>query len=235
MTPGLKDKLFMLCINQEKGDLRYSTYFHHLIFYAAMLELVNRNKVFLSQGVWTISDQQTGDRVLDEVILIAQKHYVTKSVWFSSNISTRTSKLLSKQVEWMVENKWIEATKTSFLGIPTGHRFRIRKPESLRPDLQNLERVLIYGRKPTPEVWMLIQLLGAPKILNQLFRNNEWKQKARKRYKELYNDPPLEQAEAYAAIVRKLKETVISSLPQFRRLTHRVDNTHAVLFPMFEI
>lgn len=215
MTPGLKEKLFMLSINQEKGELRYSTYFHHLIFYAAMLELVNRNKVLLSQGTWTITDQQTGDRVLDEVIRIAQKHNGTKTFWFFSNITARTSKLLSKQVEWMVENKWIEATKTSFLGIETGHKFRIRKPESLRPDLQNLERVLIYGRKSIPEVWMLIQLLGAPRILHKLFRINESKQKAMKRYKELYKEPPLEQAEAYVAIIRKLKETVTSSLSQY--------------------
>jgi len=211
MQTGLKEKLLLLSINQENGGLRYQHNFYLLIFYASLLDLSQKNLVTIEQGIWQISEVQTGDPVLDEVLKIMLSRKGKKAEWFSLNLSTKTHKLFSQQVGWMVTNKLTEVVKTSFLGIPTGYRFRILKPERLRPDLLHLERALIYGRKPHPETWMLIQILGATGILKNLYRSSESKQRAHARYKELCKMPPLENSETTTIIIKKLLEAIKSS------------------------
>jgi hypothetical protein len=208
MEMGLKEKLLLLSINQENGNLRYQYNFYLLIFYASLVDLAKRNLVRIVDGNWQVTEKQTGDPVLDQVLKILLPSNDKKAVWFSLNKSTKAQKLLVHQVEWMVANRMIEAVKTSFLGIPTGYRFRIYKPEMLRPDLLNLERVLIYGRKPQPDTWMLIQCLGAPGILKCHFRSSESKRRAHARYKELRKMPPGGKTETSAVIINKLRNDV---------------------------
>ncbi|HAJ99171.1 MAG TPA: hypothetical protein DCM62_04025 [Bacteroidales bacterium] len=208
---GFKEKLFLLSIDQENGRLKSQNNFYLVILYASVWELMRKKLIVIHEKNWQISQKPTNDPVLDEVQSILAKSDGKKPQWQTLNISTKSQKLFKLQVEWMVRNKWIEASRTSFLGIPTGYRFRILKPEILRKDLTALERVLIYGRKPSPEAWMMIQFLGIPRILRSFFRSSESKQRVNTRFSELNKTPPFEVPTEFVLIIKKFKEAIESS------------------------
>jgi hypothetical protein len=208
METGLKEKLFLFCINQEKGTIRQRQNLSTLIFYASLLELARKGILKIEDGRWYFQQQDTGDPVLNEVIRILMPRDGQKTSWVLGRTPFQITRLFSRQVEWMKATKLVQVKEVTFLGIKLGYRFRIGKPDQLKPDLLKFERVLIYGRPPDLNTHLLIILFGISEQIKHLFPSSENKRRAQERFKELSQLPPEENPETYTLIIKKLKEAL---------------------------
>ncbi len=208
METGLKEKLFLFCINQEKGTIRQRQNLSTLLFYASLLELARKGLLKIEDGRWYFQQQDTGDPVLNEVIRILIPRDGQKTAWVLGRTPFQTTRLFARQVEWMKATKLIQVREVTFMGLKLGYRFRISKPDQMKPDLLKFERVLIYGRPPELDTHLLIILFGISEQIKHLFPSSENKRRAQERYKELSKLPPEENPEAYALIFKKLQEAL---------------------------
>ncbi len=208
METGLKEKLFLFSINQEKGFIRQRQNFSTLIFYSSLIELAQKGLLRIEEGRWYFEQQDTGDPVLNEVIRILLPRDGQKTSWVLGRTPFQITRLFTRQVEWMKATKLVQVREITFLGLKLGYRFRISKPDQLKPDLLKLERVLIYGRPPELDTHLLIIMLGIAQQQKKLFPSSENKIRAHQRYKELCKLPPAQNPETYTLIIKKLKEAL---------------------------
>jgi hypothetical protein len=208
MKTGLKETLFLFCINQEKGNIRQRQNLSTLIFYASLLELAQKGILRIEEGRWYFQQQDTGDPVLNEVIRILLPRDGQKTSWVLGRTPFQITRLFTRQVEWMKATKLVQVREVTFLGFRLGYRFRISKPDQLKSDLLKLERVLIYGRPPELDTHLLIILLGISEQIKTLFPSSENKGRARERFKELCKMPPAQNPETYTLIIKKLQEAL---------------------------
>jgi len=208
MKTGLKEKLFLFCINQEKGNIRQRQNLSTLIFYASLLELAQNGILRIEEGRWYFRQQDTGDPVLNEVIRILLPRDGQKTSWVLGRTPFQITRLFTRQVEWMKATKLVQVREVTFLGLRLGYRFRISKPDQLKSDLLKFERVLIYGRPPELDTHLLIILLGISEQHKKLFPSSENKRRTQERYKELCKMPPAQNPETYTLIIKKLQEAL---------------------------
>ncbi|MBW6498626.1 MAG: GPP34 family phosphoprotein [Bacteroidales bacterium] len=208
METGLKEKLFLFCINQEKGIIRQRQNLSTLLFYASLLELARKGVLKIEDGRWYFQQQDTGDPVLNEVIRILMPRDGQKTSWVLGRTPFQITRLFTRQVEWMKATKLVQVREVTFLGLKLGYRFRISKPDQMKPDLLKFERVLIYGRPPDLNTHLLIILFGISEQIKHLFPSSENKRRAQERFKELSKLPPEENPEAYTLIFKKLQEAL---------------------------
>lgn len=208
METRLKEKLFLFSINPERGNIRQRNNFSTLLFYSSLFELTRLGLLRIEDGRWNMTEQDTGDPVLNEVLRIILPKNGQKTQWVLSTIPFRITRLFTIQLEWMRSQNLIQVRDVKFLGMRLGYRFRISKPDQLKPDLLQLERSLIYGRQPAPQTHLLILMLGVAGLHKNLFRSSEMSKRADVRYKQLRktnfeNDP-----ETYSEIFKKLREAL---------------------------
>lgn len=208
METRLKEKLFLLSINPEGGNIRQRNNFSTLLFYSSLFELAGLHLLRIEEGRWNIMEQDTGDPVLNEVLRIILPKNGQKTQWVLSSVPFKITRLFKMQAEWMRTQNLVQVQEIKFLGMKLGYRFRISKPDQMKPVLLQLERVLIYGRKPAPQMLLLVLLLGVGGLHKRLFRGSETKKRVNYRYKELRkthfdNDP-----ETYMVIFKKLREAL---------------------------
>lgn len=208
MELGLKEKLFLFSVNQETGIIRNRTHFNSLIFYSSLFDLARMGSLTIENGHWHFREKLFDDPVLDKVLKILLPKQGQKTQWVLSRVPFQISRLFPLQVDRMKSQKLIQVRDIIFLGMRLGYRFRIMKPGLLRPDLQKLERTLVYGRKPDKELLLLIMLLGVSGQHKRLFPGSEIKKRVHQRYREIRSTPVLPQTETYRIIFKKLRESL---------------------------
>ncbi len=204
METRLKDKLFLLSINQQGGNIRQRYNFNTLIFYSSLFDLASMGLLRIEDGRWNILKQDTCDPVLNEVLRLILPKSGQKTQWVLASIPYRITKLFGKQVNLMQTLKLIQVQDIKFLGMKLGNSFRISKPNQIKPDLLQLERVLIYGRKPGLQTLLLVYLLGVAGLHRHLFGSNELKSRAHFRYKQLRKTTFENEPETYSVILKEL-------------------------------
>ncbi|MDX9940981.1 MAG: GPP34 family phosphoprotein [Bacteroidales bacterium] len=205
---GLKDNYFLFSIDQEKGSIRQSSQLSNLILYGGLLELAMKSLVRVENGHWYFVQQETNDPVLNDLLGILLPRDGRKTRWVLGRMPFKTLRIVNLQIRWMQAQRMIEATEKKFLGFRVGYRFRVNRPDQLKPVLLDLERVLMYGRKPEPGVHLLILLLGITGQLKHFFTTSEMKKRAQERFRELEKEPLSELGESYAVIYKKLREAM---------------------------
>ena len=208
MKLGLKEKLFLFSVNQETGIIRNRAQFNSLIFYSSLFDLARMGSLTIENGHWHFREMLFDDPVLDKVLNMLLSKQGQKTQWVLSRIPFQTGSLFRLQVDRMKSQKLIQVRDITFLGMRLGYRFRVMKPGLLKADLLQLERTLVYGRKPDTELLLLIMLLGVSRQHKRLFSGSEIKKRVHRRYRELRNTPAHPRPETYRVIFKKLRETL---------------------------
>lgn len=211
METLLKDKLFLLSINQQGGKIRQRYNFNTLIFYSSLFDLASMGLLRIENGRWNILEQDTLDPVLNEVLKLILPKSGQKTQWVLASIPYRITNLFRKQVNLMLTLKLIQVQEIKFLGLKLGNRFRISKPTLIKPDFLQLERALIYGRKPDQKTLLLVFLLGVAGLHRFLFGSAELKTRAHARYKSLRKTTFENEPETYSVILKKFLENMKAS------------------------
>ena len=208
METGLKDKYVLFSINQEKGNIRQRVQLSNLVLYGGLLELALKGLLKVEDGRWHFIQQDTGDPVLNDLLNSLMPREGQKTRWVLGRIPFKTMRIVNHQIRWMKSQSLVQTTDKHFLGFRVGYRFRVSKPDKLKPDLLKIERVLMYGRKPEPETLLLILLLGVTSQLKHFFVSGEMKKRGHQRYRELQKKPLQELGETYTVIFKKLCEAM---------------------------
>lgn len=208
MEIGLKDKYFLFSIDQGKGIIRQRTQLGNLILYGGLLELALKGLIRVENGRWYFVQQETGDTVIDDLLLTLLPREGQKTRWVLGRMPFKTIRIVNQQISWMQSQRLIQTTDIRFLGFRFGYRFRISKPDQLKPILLQLERVLMYGRKPESEIYLLILLLGITGQLKHFFTTSEMKKRAQERFREIEKQTLTELGESHWVIYKKLREAM---------------------------
>ena len=208
METGLKDKYVLFSINQETGNIRQRTQLSNLVLYGGLLELGLKGLIKVEDGRWYFVQQDTSDPVLNDLLNSLLPREGKKTRWVLGRIPFKAMRIVSHQIRWMKSQRLVQTTDKHFLGFRVGYRYRVSKPDQLKPDLLKMERVLMYGRKPEPETLLLILLMGVTSQLKHFFVSSEMKKRAHQRYKDLQKKPLTELGETFPVIFKKLCEAM---------------------------
>ncbi|MEE4176809.1 MAG: GPP34 family phosphoprotein [Bacteroides sp.] len=208
METGLKETYFLFSINQEKGNLRQRSQLSNLIMYGSLMDLAMKGLLKIEDGRWHFVQKDTGDPVLNGILEFLVGRDGQKTRWALRGLLLKKNRLVSQQIDWMRKQRLIQTSVVRFLGIKVGYRFRVNKPDKLKPELLKLERVLIYSRKPDREIHLLILLLGVTGQLKKLSPSSEMKTRVQNRFKDLQKSLLALQGETYSVIYKKLQEAM---------------------------
>lgn len=208
METGLKERYFLFSIDPEKGNLRQRPQLSNLLMYGSLMDLALKGLLRVEKGRWHFLQKDTGDPVLNGILEFLAGRDGQKTRWALRGLPLQKTRQISRQIEWMRSKSLIQTSDIRFLGFKIGYRFRVSKPDKLKPELLKLERVLIYSRKPDTETHLLILLLGITGQLKKLFPPGEIKTRVQNRFKELQKSLLADQGETYSAIYKKLQEAM---------------------------
>jgi hypothetical protein len=185
MQPGYREKIIMHAFYPRRSDASRTNAIKFIFFYACLFELAERGILKTDGSLLWCRETATGDRVLDSVI----SHLVPLSgknmIRLHLLVARRASELYRLQMEQMTESRYFLKEDITFISWKVGTRYKVHRYDILKPDLTRLERVLVYGRKPDPALFPLIILTGEGKLLKNIFSAREFRDRAKKRYKQL--------------------------------------------------
>jgi len=181
----------------------------HILFYACIVELLEKGIVVVENKRIKCRDAETGDPVLDNVVSLLLPYSGKKLSRIAYQlVPKKATGIYRKQKELMAEHNLLEKEDISILMWKVGNSYRVRNYDILKPDIKKLERVLVYGRKPDRETMLLAVLAREGKLFKNIFRNYEFRKNAEKNYKVLLNSGLIAHDQAITALRKSYKHSL---------------------------
>lgn len=185
MTNLIKDQLILLCIHPEKGWVRKKSIIGQVLFSAALIDLTVRGYLKVEDGKISAVYEELNDPVLNDLLKRLSDQNGKKIGGFFTKQSLRLNAIYNMQMRYLESRHLISISPVEWMGITWGKRYRVIRSDSLKPLIYDLERTLIYGRKPDLNTRFLIEFLGLLDLLGVFFVDHEFRTKAKKQYFEL--------------------------------------------------
>lgn len=185
MKSALKDQLILLAIHPEKGWVRQKSVIGNVLLAAALIDLTLQSAFKIDDGKIGVNPFVSDDPVYSDLLAQISAMQGKKFSWLITKLSIRTNKYFNMQMNHLESRRLISSSPVEWLGITWGKRYRVTRGDSLKPIIYQMERTLIYGRKPDLNTRFLIEFLGLLDLLGVFFVDKEFRTKARKQYFEL--------------------------------------------------
>lgn len=206
MKTRIKDQLILLCIHPEKGWVRAKNAIINILLAAALIDLTLEDLLSIESGKINIESAELDDPLLNELVIKLTANQGKKLSWVLPKLSIYGNRYYRMQMTYLDNTHQISTENVQWLGITWGKRYHVHRSDRLKPFITDLERVLVYGRKPDSETLILINLLGSAELLKSFFPGIEIKNRVIKRYKEMAGQLLIGEDESLAAIFKTLNE-----------------------------
>ncbi len=177
----IKDLITLLSINQAKENIRNRQRYGFVLLAGAISDLLFMNKICLDNGKISVLSTESGDDVLNSLLGRLFKHNGKSLSRFLSNQKDKLGGLSRSQMKHLQSAGLISIQQISFSGVITGRRYRLRKPDQLKPVLRVCDRVLIYGRKPDQKTAVIVSLMRIMELIRVYYGETELRGRAQER------------------------------------------------------
>lgn len=208
MQPGYKEKIIMHFLWPDRRCASNITIVRYIMFYACMFELSEKKLLWVEGSRIWCKQSETGDSVLDEVLSLLLPLSGKKLARLQLMVPQKAAGIYKKQLALMTEQNFLEREDVTFLLWKVGNRYRVRKYDILKPGITKLERILVYGRKWDRSAMIITLLAGEGNLFRNIFRTKEFRNKAKRRYRELLDSNNLREDET----IYQLRKTLRKSL-----------------------
>jgi len=211
MKTRIKDRLILLSIHPEKGWVRSKNAIINILLAAALIDLALENLLTIESGKINIKPAELNDPLLDELIAKLSANQGKRLSWVLPKIAMYGNRYYRMQMTYLDNTHQISTENVEWLGITCGKRYRVHRSDRLKPMITDFERVLVYGRQPSCETLILINLLGSAELIKTFFAGKEIKSRVGKKYKELSGFLSAEEDESLAVIFKVLSDMLKQS------------------------
>ncbi|MDX9929050.1 MAG: GPP34 family phosphoprotein [Bacteroidales bacterium] len=185
MEPDYRELLIMHAYYPRKVPFFNQTGMRTVMFYACLFELSATGHIHVADDRLMVNGRETGDHVLDRVLELVTPLSGAKLSRLQLLVPNKSAAVYRKQMETMTERNYITYDEVSFLFWPLYRKYRVVKQDLLKPSLRELERMLVYGRKPVREKWNFALLALEAGLFRNIFTSAESRKSARKRGREM--------------------------------------------------
>ncbi len=208
MQPGYREKIIMHAFYPKKQRFANPNVLKSVLFYACLFELAEKG-ILGTEGIrlWC-RESETGDPVLDRIISLLIPLSGKKLSRLQLLVPRRAGEIYKKQMELMTENHYLLREEIVFISWKVGNRYRVRKYDLLKPGITKMERALVYGRVPDRETWLTALLAGEANLMDNIFPTREYRERAKKRYKELLGSEFHREDKTIFQLRKSLKKTL---------------------------
>lgn len=208
MQPGYKEKIIMHFLWPDRRCASNITIVRYILFYACMFELSEKKILRVKDSRIWCKQCETGDPVLDEVLSLLLPLSGKKIARLQLMVPQKAAGIYRKQMVLMTEHNFLEREDITFLLWKLGNRYRVRNYDILKPGITKLERILVYGRKWDRKTMLLTILAGEANLFHNVFRTKEFRNKAKKRYRELLDSNTLREDETIFQLRKTLRKSL---------------------------
>lgn len=200
----IKDQLILLCIHPEKGWVRKNQQIGYALMAACLFDLVISGNLRLPDNRISATPVQMEDPLLDEMLQKMLKLEGKRISWVTNGLTFRQRSNYRLQMKYLEQSHQISSRPVEWMGIIWGKRYRVNRADSLKPLINAMDRVLIYGREPELRLRLIIELLGMLGLLSNFFSDGELKTRAKHRFKQIAKQPYPEHQQELNAIRKEL-------------------------------
>lgn len=179
--------MVLLCVDQDKGWVRRRSVIGYALLAAAFCDLAISGQFSLESGRIEAEDSSRDDAVLADLMASLIKMQGKRYSWSLSGFTMRVNRRYRLQMQHLEREHLISSRPVEWLGISWGKRYRVNRIDRLKPLITQFERVLIYGKEPSLETRLLIEILGTMDLLGVIFCDKELHSRAKKRFYEIYS------------------------------------------------
>ncbi|MFP4366443.1 MAG: hypothetical protein ACLFQA_05050 [Bacteroidales bacterium] len=208
MQPEYKEKIIMHFLWPDRRRASNITIVRYLLFYACMFQLAEKSIVSVKDGKLWCRAEETGDPVLDDIILMLVPLSGKKLIRLQVLVPLKAPAIYKKQMALMTEHNYLEKEDIRFLLWKTGNRYRVRNYDILKPGITKLERILVYGRKWDRSTMLMTLLLGEGNLFRSIFRPKDFRNKAEVRYRVLLGSRLLREDHTIYQLRKTLKKSL---------------------------
>lgn len=208
MQPGYKEKIIMHFLWPDTSRASNITIVRYILFYACLFELADKGILKTEFNRFWCKDSKTGDPVLDDVISLLVPLSGKKLSRLQLLVPQKAPVIYNKQMAFMTEHNYLEKKEIRFLLWKVGNRYRVRNDDILKPGITKFERTLVYGRKWDRPTMLMTLLAGEANLFSNLFRTQEFKKKAKLRYRELLDSAIFRESHTIYHLRKTLKKSL---------------------------
>jgi hypothetical protein len=208
MQPGYREKIIMHAFYPKKQRFANSNVLRTVLFYASLFELAEKGILVTEDTRFWCRESETGDPVLDRIISFMVPLSGKKLSRLQLLVPRRAGEIYKKQMELMTENHYLLKEEILLIAWKVGSSYKVRKYDLLKPGITKMERALVYGRFPDRETWLTALLAIEANLMNNLFQTKEYRERAKKRYKELLGSEFHREDNTIYQLHKSLKKTL---------------------------
>jgi Golgi phosphoprotein 3 len=183
----LSEELLLLALKDKKGTLvsSASMALPYGLAGAALMELTLRGRLRLKDGKFAVNNPTpTGDDLLDEALTrIRSSKKERKSKYWVSKLSG-IKKMKNRLLDRLVDQGILRREERRILRVIPSKRYPTVYSGPEMKLRERIRSVVLEGKKPDERTMIIISLLYACKLVNEVFEKDERK-KAKERIKEI--------------------------------------------------
>jgi hypothetical protein len=185
---NLGEKLMLLALHDEKGTVLSSASMslEYGLSGAVLMELVLRGRLRADKKNLVIVDAAlTGDDILDEALTkIKQSKRDRNTKYWVDKLSRGIKDLKGRLLDRLIDKGILRTEKRRILGVISSQRYPMEDAKAEQEVRDRIRAVILGGATLDPRIAMLISLVNACGLVDEIFSREERKL-ARKRIKEI--------------------------------------------------
>ena len=194
----LPEQLLLLALHDEKGTIlsTAATSIRYGLSGAVLMELALRKKVEIhNKKIVLVDDSYTGDNVLDEAIALIKNLGKDKNAEYWVNKLSSKIKIQEVMLKRLVDKGILKAEEHKILWIFDSPHYPMKDSGEESEIRERIRRVVLHKDIAETRMLVLIGLVNACRITNEIFSKEERKD-AKKRIKEIIENDLIAEAVA---------------------------------------
>jgi len=210
MEPDYRKLLIMHTYFPRRVPFLNQTGLKTVFFYACLFELVSSGYLNIEDEKLIVEEITTRDPVLDRVLELMKPLSGSKISKLQILVPNKAPEVYRRQMELMTERNYITYDDVSFLFWTLYRKYRVVKQNLLKPSLKELERMLVYGRKPDHTVWKFALLAFEAGLYRNIFPSPEFRKRAQRRTRELLKSDFHLEDQTIVALHKSMRRTLMA-------------------------
>lgn len=206
----VRDLLMLLCIHPQKGWMRKSHNIDNALLAAATCDLALSGRLIIKDGKIEVPEiTPTGDPLLDDLLKRFAEMTGSRYSVANSKLQFRKGRYYRMQMNRLIQLNKITERRLVWFGITWGRLYRVNRPDEFRKTITEMDRVLIYGRKPNTELRLIIEWLRHLELLSSFYPDGELRNRTKKSAKKIERTQYPILDETFKAIQKQMRVAVM--------------------------